>query len=431
MAFAWSAAAETPQLPIAALTRETDLAALIWQTNPDVRQAVFAEGQAAADLKRSELLPNPAVDLGQTSVPTGIGKWPDGTDFFHAPAQVVGVTQPIDFSKRGLRRSRALIGVRLARLQTLDIHKQRTADLLAVVGKLAISQLRLQLWQEQADVVRELVRVTALTAKEGFAAPLDYEKLLLEQGRLQTLFDMARIAREQARNDWTGLTLVAAPNLTNADAERIIDRLARLPRIWPNEQAQLTRLPHYQTLLLQRQQAGVDRTIADRLWIPDVGVRLAYTLDTLPGNILHSLAWSLNGPIPVFQAGQAEVIDADARQAGYTAALQSQETALTFNEANLRQRAVMLAQGLISLQQERLPAARATLARLQIALKARGIPLSDLIQVRRTYLDLEGVRVDLLEQLNTTLVEYRRLLAWQLPDPVASPSPSQPEKETP
>ncbi|MBC7545362.1 MAG: TolC family protein [Candidatus Sericytochromatia bacterium] len=416
---AW-AAATVP--PVVALTSEPALAALIWAQNPDVRQAAFAERQSLADLRRSELFPNPLVDVGQLSLPTGLGFMPEGTNLFHAPAQYVGVTQPVDFTKRPLRQARAQYGVRLAHWQTLDMHKQRTADLLAVVGRLAISQLRLQLWHEQTVVVQELVRLSALTAKEGFTAPLDHEKLLLEQGRLQTLADLARITREQARNDWAMLTLTQAPELQSGEAERIMDRLAHLPVQWPDPTVQLDHLPQRRMLELQRSQAGVDLAIAKQLWVPDVGVRVAYTFDTLPGNIPHSLAWSVSGPIPVFQAGEAETIDAQARSEAYTVALQAQASTTAFNEANIRQRATLLSQGLVTLRSERLPAARATLARLQTALTARGIPLTDFIQVRRTYLDLEGVRVDLLEQLHTALVDYRRLLAWQLPDPLLSPA---------
>jgi cobalt-zinc-cadmium efflux system outer membrane protein len=405
------------------------LADLIWQQNPDVRQTALAEVQAEADLTRQQQLPNPVVDAGQISLPTGIGFMPQGTSLFAAPAQFLGITQPVDVARRSLRQDRARAGVQQARWQTIAIHKQRTADLMGVAIRLAVAQLRLRLWQEQTDVVRELVRLTALTAKEGFAAPLDLEKLLLEQGRLQTLLDGARLSVNQARTDWTALTLQAPPTVDEAAAARLIDTLAELPKAWPDAKELLQQLPQRQILVLQGRQAATDFAIAKRLWVPDVGVRLSYTYDTLPGNIPHSLGWSVSGPIPVFQAGQAEALEAESRIATAKMTLDALDRTTRLTEASLRSRAILVQHTLQALDKERLPAARATMARLEKALRARGIPLTDLIQVRRTYLDMEGVRVDLLEQLSKTLVDYRQLLAWQLPDPpLARPTPPRSEE---
>jgi cobalt-zinc-cadmium efflux system outer membrane protein len=410
---------------------DTTLATLIWQQNPDVRQTALAEAQAEAELRRQGQLPNPTIDVGQVSVPLMIGAMPEGTDFFHAPAQFLGVTQPFDLVKRPFRLSQAQAGLRQAQWQTIATHKQRTADLLVVAVRLAVARLRVQLMQEQTDAVRELVGLTALTAKQGFAAPLDYEKLLLEQGRMQMLYDGARVSLNQARSDWTSLTLQPPPELDERAAEALVDRLAQLPTAWPDVERQLRQVPQRQVLLSQDRQAADDMAIARRLWVPDLGVRVAYTYDTLPtGNIPHSVAWSVTAPIPVFQAGQAEAMEAEGRLATATMALDALDRNTRLSEAALRSRAELVHHTLVTLEKERLPAARATMTRLQTALKARGIPLTDLIQVRRTYLDMEGIRVDLLEQLSTTLVDYRRLLAWQLPDPPVSRPTLPPDEES-
>lgn len=425
-----SSALAAPASPANVLTDEDALARLIWAQNPEVRQARLAEGMALADVARAGRLSNPTVDLGAGTVPLGgkVINYP-GMDspsasnynpplpFGMGPNFTVGITQPYELGKRGLRLDRAQVGLSLARLQTLDVHKQRTADAMAAGVRLAAAELRMALLERQLSSVRDLVAITQLSAREGFLAPLDAEKLQLEAGRLQTLLDTARLARETARLDWTRLTLTPPPALSPQDAEAAFTRLAALPDRWPDARAQADASPLLRLLTLQRQQAGLDLTLAERMRLPDLAVRLGYTYDTLPGNPVQYMGASVAFNVPVFQTGQAEHTEAASRQALLDTTAQSLATSVTQQEAAIRGRAEQLKRTLEMVQGPRLGAARATLSRLEKALRARGIPLSDVIQVRRTVLDLEADRVDLLEQLGSTLVDYRRLLAWRLPDP--------------
>lgn len=432
---AWTSLGPSPALAepagaAAVLTNEDVLAKLIWAQNPEVRQARLAEGMAQADIERARRLANPTVDLGAGTVPLGgkVINYP-GMDtpaaanynpplpFGMGPNFTVGITQPYELGKRGVRLDRAQVGLSLARLQTLDLHKQRTADAMGAGVRLAAAELRMALLERQLASVRDLVDITRLSAKEGFAPPLDAEKLQLEQGRLQTLLDTARLARETARLDWTRLTLTPPPAIGPQDAEAVFTRLTALPARWPDVRTQADASPMLRLLALQRQQAGLDLTLAERMRLPDLAVRLGYTYDTLPGNPVQYMGASVAFNVPVFQTGQAERTEAASREALLAGTSESLATSVAQQEAAIRARAVQLTHTLDTVQTQRLAAARATLARLEKALRARGIPLSDVIQVRRTVLDLEADRVDLLEQLGATLVDYRRLLAWRLPDP--------------
>lgn len=396
------------------------LARLIWTHNPEVRQARFAVQEARTELLRLRPLANPTVDLGTTGVP--VGPQPAGIDWLNAPAASLELVQPFDLGKRPLRLDRAEAGVQHSRWQLLDLYHQRTADLLAVQVRLAATQLRLDLLGRQVASVQELARITGLSAREGFSPPLDREKLEVEIGRIQQLHDAAQLERDQVIAEWSRLVLDLPPPLSSREAQALMTRLAALPSSWPDAAALVDQAPARRILTTQKQQAAYDGQLANLAWLPDIGLKLAYTYDSLAGNPPHSLSGGLTAELPVWQAGEADRQSASLRQEALTSALRTQQDVTLQQARALERRMTTLARMLAQLQDQRLPAANATLQRLETALKARGLPLTDVIQVRQSVLDLESDRLDLLEHLGMALVDYRRLLAWDLPDPEDDPS---------
>ena len=402
---------------------ERVLAELIWQKNPEVRQARLAEKQAAGDVVRASLLSNPTLELSAGNAPltSTVVNYPHDASNpplppGYGPQYSVGFAQPYEWGKRGLRHQQAVLAQDSARIAALALHKERTADLLQVLVRLAASELRTEHLRLQLASVDDLMRITRLSAKEGVVAPLEAEKLSIEQGRLQTLQESARLSTEEARVDWERLTLQPAPELDAKEAEAVLARLNRLPEAWPGPEARDHSLQWRQLSLADRQ-AQTALTLADRLRMPDVTFGLAYTTSRLPGDPQHAVSSTLSFGLPVFHAGQAERLEAQNQLEGARLAGEHWRERVLREEDALRRRAVSLTQMLARLQQTRLASAQSTLVRLDRALAARGIPLSEVIQVRRAVLDMESERVEMLEQLGSTLVEYRRLLAWNLPDP--------------
>lgn len=402
---------------------ENVLAELVWQQNPEVRQARLAEQQAVADVVRASRLSNPTLELsaGNTPLTGAVVNYPNDASNpplppGYGPQYSVGISQPYEWGKRGLRQQQAVLAQDAARIAALALHKERTADLLQVLVRLAASELKTEHLRQQLASVDDLMRITRLSAKEGMVAPLEAEKLSIEQGRLQTLLDSARLGTDEARMDWERLTLQPAPVLDAKEAEAVLARMNRLPEAWPGPDVLEGSVQRRQFGLAERQ-AQTALSLADRLRMPDVTVGLAYTTSRLPGDPQHAVSSTLSFGLPVFQAGQAERLEAESQLEGAKLARDHWRVRVLREEDALRRRAVTLTQMLARLQETRLAGARSTLSRLDRALAARGIPLSEVIQVRRAVLDMETERVEMLEQLGSTLVEYRRLLAWNLPDP--------------
>lgn len=398
----------------------TELARLVWRQNPEVQQARLALREARTEAWRVRPWTNPTVDLGATGVP--IGPQPDGVDWLNAPAATLEVVQPFDLGKRPLYQDRAEAGVQLSRWSLHDLYRSRTADLLAIQVRLAATRLRIDLLDRQVASAQELARITGLSAQEGFSPPLDREKLDVEIGRLQQLRDTAQLDQDEALADWSRLVLDLPPPLTSQEAQGLMLRVAALPPSWPNAMALIERSPAHNVLAVQYQQAVYDGRLAELAWLPDIGLKVAYTYDSLAGNPPHSFAGGLTADLPVWQVGEADRRSATIRQEALSMALRAQQEGTLRQAKALEGRMVTLARLLAQLQDQRLPAANATLQRLETALKARGLPLTDVIQVRQSVLDLESDRLDLLERLGTALVDYRRLLAWDVPEPEDDPS---------
>lgn len=417
---AWAAPVPQPADP---LLDEARLGALLWERNPEIRRAAQAQGFALTEVERAGTLDNPEADLGIASLPLvgTLAKNPEDPDeeapWNRASNFTVSLTQPLDLWRRDLRVSHAEIGVALARQETRALFQERTADLLGVVARLGAERRRVALLESQLASLDELRRLSAVGVRETFVPALELEKLNVEAGRLRSQRDQAMVSLEEARSDWTLLTRTEAPELDARRAADVLAHLARLPEAWPDERALLAAAAPQRQLRLRRDQAQTELAIAERRGLPDVALRFGYTYDTLAGNVLHSVQSGLTLGLPVWNAGQLDRRDAQLQlrtleeSAGATL-----EQDLARGRA-LRSRARELDGILARLQSTHLSAARATLARVEEAAKKRLLPLSDTIQLRRTVLDLEGDRVDLQERLAATLLAYRRLLAWRLPEP--------------
>lgn len=402
---------------------DRELADLIWRYNPDLQQARLAEAQAEAEVLRSKQLANPTLGLSLGGVPLSdrVVNYPNDSSnpplpFGYGPQYGVEISQPLEWGKRSLRQEQARLSREGVRLATRMLHQERTADLMQVLLRLASAQLRVDLMRQQQASVEELLRITRLSAREGFVPPLDAERLEIELGRLQVLLESALLDVDEARVAWSRLTLQAAPQLSASEAEGLLARMNQLPSAWPDTEALSQHLQQRQYALEQRQ-GETALKLADRQRLPDVSLGLGYAYSTHPGDAVHGLMSTLSVDLPVFQAGQAERLEAESRLSAARIGEQHWKDRLKREEEALRQRAIRLQQMLTRLQATPLNSARLTVTRLERALSARGLPLSEVIHARRSVLEMESERLDLREQLGSALLDYRRLLAWNLPEP--------------
>lgn len=397
------------------------LGRLIWQQNPEVYQARLGLAQNRSELLRASLWQNPTLQAGAASIPLSrrmlnTPNYPNNPlDPLVGPNLNISFSQPVEFGKRDLRIQRYRYTLKVAEKNLELLYYQRVADLAEVLVQMGVSCLRQELLTAQVAALEGLLQNVRLSVEKGFAPPLDAERLALELGRLQVDKDAEQLTFQGLGSEWARLTLSVAPMLTPAEANVIVARWCT-PPAFPT-MGSLT-LPQQSLLEAQQAETKLDLELAQRMAWPDPTFEMGYAYDSLPtGNVMHSLSTSIALEIPVWQYGQAEARSA----VGYMAEIKQQQAALqahlAFQAPALQQRMLTLQKNIQNVQEHRLVLARGTLQRYEQALNARGITLNDLIQTRRTVLDLESERLELLEQMGLTLVNYSRLTHWNLPKP--------------
>lgn len=421
---AWAEASPpSPSSQTAEASQELDAAALgnlIWAHNPDVDQARLALAQNRTDVLRASLWQNPTIQAGVGNMPLSrmMLSSPNYSnpplDPLVGPNLNVSISQPVEFGKREVRIQRYRQSLSVAQKALELLYYQRVTDLAEVLVLMAVSRLRQELLSAQLASLRSLYENVSLSVEKGFSPPLDAERLSLEIGRLQVNSDAEQLSLQGLKNQWSRLTLTVAPALTQAQAQAIIARWCQPPTRWPTRFA----LPQQAVIEAQQAETRLDLELAKRMAWPDPAFQMGYTYDSLPtGNVMHTLNTSVSLPMPVWQYGQADAQAALGHLEELKHLQRALEANLTFQEPSQRQQILTLQKNIQDLETQRLVLARATLQRYEQALNAHGMTLGDVIQTRRTVLDLESERLDLLQQLGLALVDYRRLTNWNLPEP--------------
>lgn len=414
--------------------RPANLARLIWSQNPELQQARAELIQDRAELLKSTQWQNPTLQAGVGTIPlsrmvlTSPNYQNAPLDPLTGPSLNVSFSQPVEFGKRDLRvqRYRQALQASLQNLRLL--YQQRLADAEENLIRAAISRLRRQLLLEQLKALEALSANVKLSVSKGFAPPLDAERLELEQGHLQVDIDAEEITQSSLRAQWAKLTLSPAPVLSLNQSEAIVHAWCQAPARWPDK----IPLPQQAALSARQDEAQSDLELAHRMAWPDPNFQIGYTYDSsTQGSVVHSLGTSVSINLPIWQSGQSEALAAQGQLQEIELQRRSLQASLSYQEPALRQQIETLARNLAELQNHRLVLARATLARYTQALDAHGLTLTELIQTRRTVLDLEGQRLDLLQQLGLALVDYRRLTAWNLPEPQLEAPSAAPGEEKP
>ena len=384
-----------------------DLAAAIDQGDPHLARAGLDVALARADQRRSRLFENPSLDAGSAVAvgplnPSTISRWED------TPQSTVGLSYRFLLGKRGPRRSRADAAAAAAASAFVGLRRERALELGRVLGRLALETLRSEALDRFRREGTETLKLTEARLSSGFATPLDVDRMQVEEARL----DQQRIAStaelETARADCT--SLVGRPCLPFPSAEEARTFLRRWATSPAPEPSAVARRADIRALEEEARSAEAALRLAEALRIPDPTLRLGYTRDqqTLGGAQPHMLGLSLSLPLPVFDHGQADIIEANARQ---KAAREERDRLVLAGEARVTSLRAALDAHLarqVLLEKEGIPRAESVVQSLTRAASARLISLTDVIQARRA---LNELVMDETESLGDAFATYLDLLA--------------------
>lgn len=391
---------------------------LVRRRSPGLQADLLAADVARAEARQARLLGNPVLDATWATIPIGETN-PSNlrAPLASIPSYSFGLSYTFPLGKRGPRVDR---GDALAEgwAHASDASALgRALDLARVLGKSAVTRLRIDGLRSLAAQQRAVIDIARTRLAQGFGTPLDIDRLEIELSRSEQQVLVAE-ADEQV-----GLTACAAyvglPCRGIASAEDARALIVAWAKRATEGVPHVEKRPDIRALDAFQRASIAEASLARAQAMPDPTVRFGYTYDqfTISGNQGNSLNLSLSFPLTIFDHGQASLQAAEARRAR----IESQR-ALTVSTTTTR---VTALRELLRLQQKRqtaieatLPRARAVLDDLQRAANGRLIPFTDVIQARRTLDELLVEEADSYGDSFQTSVDLVAELG-----PASSPSP--------
>jgi cobalt-zinc-cadmium efflux system outer membrane protein len=369
-----------------------DLAALmglVARSSPVVSGELLAVDLARAEVRQSRLIGNPTIDgtwgtipVGDTN-PSGLGS-PLG----EVPYYSLGASYTFPIGKRGPRQARAAALEQSARAGATATARAIALELTRTLGDAAIATLRIDGLRGLVSQEKGSIELAQSRLSGGFGTPLEVDRLEIELGRTEQLL----LANEAEMRD--SLATCAATLGVPCEPFPSSDEARAYLDAWVSRaeaaSGPIDERPDVRALVAAERAASAETDLAKAQALPDPTVRLGYTFDqfVVSGNQRHSLNLSLSLPLPIFDWGQAQRDAADARRTRLAAQRERVTTVA-------RVRTTALRRALESHQKRReviakmmLPRARLVVADLEKAASTRLIPLTDVIQARRTLSEL-------------------------------------------
>ena len=393
---------ETAALNLSALPTPEALAELLWNRSPDLSQARTRLGAAQADVRRSLVLPNPSLDLSWNTIPVGTTNPPGLEDpLTHVPNYAVSLSSLVEIAKRGPRQRAARNGFTAVELDAYELLRQHYFDLVDRIAEVASAEIRVGALSDLAGDAARLEDIQSERAKRGDAAGLDVDRARLEEEKY-----VANLGDEKRK---LADALLECSRVVGVRCEPFADR-DRAARFLSERQAipagtgDFDQRPDLRSLTAQEESARASLQLAHNKRIPDPTVRAGYVYDQFveAGNQRNSVLVGVSVPLPVFDRGQGDAIEAAANLE-----VASRTRALLRAQAE-RDASQLAAQGAdvekqrLVLHDRSIPLARTLVRTLDSAIQRGGASLQDLLLARRTLgellldsadLDLQAFRI--------------------------------------
>jgi cobalt-zinc-cadmium efflux system outer membrane protein len=391
-----SPSATAPAAPIATLLADPSaLVAWLKRMNPDVRAAVSRVGQADAQVGASRAWQNPTLDLGLNNI--AIGRLNRSTP---PPARAdtlsysIGVSQTFELGKRGPRVQAA----KLRRDATGEEYRSTllglVSDARAAMTRVAYLGARQHILEDGLVSAQSMADLTKIRLDRGDVSGVDQARLLLDVDRVERDVADNRSDLEDALADCEALLF--APCQADAATLDAAEKSAG-QTTYDDLEGAISKRPDLRALRLQQQAAVAEATMHRRSAIPDPTIGVAYTRDyyEAAGATPYSVGVSASIPVPFFDHGQYQALEADHRADELTAVLQSTQRHAASDARSLVIRRRVLLGKLENIQRAALPRSKEVVDSTTVAYQRGQISLTDLLIARREHASL------LLEEADT------------------------------
>jgi outer membrane protein, heavy metal efflux system len=393
--------ATPPDLPAALdlghMPDDAMLAQLLWGRSPDLVAARAKIATARGDVVRSKLLPNPSLDASWNTIPVGKTNPPGlSAPLDNVPNYAFSLSELVEIAKRGPRQRAARSALDAATLDAYELLRQRWYDLRERIAEVAAARVRVAALTDLQTDAHRLTELQRARAARGDTAGLESDRAALEEIKYQANLSDERQKLSEALVACAHVAGVPCQPFTDASqASAYLENGIVRP-----ESEDLEARPDLRSLAAQQQSAEASLELARNRRIPDPTLRLGYVRDqfTIAGNQENSLFAGVTVPLPVFDRGQA-----DAMQAAASAGAASRTRSLLLAQAERDEEALATQSRDVearrrALQDSSLPLARHLVETLDRAVQQGGASLSELLLARRTLgeLLLDSADVQLL-----------------------------------
>ncbi len=392
----------TPPPPAARLTLHQALTAA--RDNSAVALARHALSAARADVLSADHAPAPVLSAKAASIDlqNGIG----GGNLI--TRKRIDKSIGIDWTwergnKRALRTQAAKAAAQAAQADVEDVQIQQLQAALSAYYDLLAAQERLQETREIEHSMAELDRLAARRVKAGDLAEQDAARTRIEAERARTDTQSAELAREQAALALAQFT-ARGPDLEASTADWPAQTEGPAPggdlAAWVESRADVRAA----VARVQAAQAALDN--AQALRKADVTIGASY--DHFPGTSTRLLELRAQFPLQWGYRFDGEIGRALAEQSQAQEALEKTRRLALLDLQSLRQAAANAAQRAAGYESGILPRARQVAQSAELAYTKGAIPLTDLLDARRT------LRATTLEALSARLDYAKAQGNWLL-----------------
>lgn len=357
---------------------------IVRHRSPALQSELLAADIARADAHQARLLGNPVLDATWGTIPVGKTN-PANLDspLTNVPNYSIGASYTFPLGKRGPRQERGNALAEAASHAAETSVRNAAIEFARVLGRLAVTRLRIDGVRNLVVQQQGVLDIARTRLQQGFATPLELDRLEIDLNRYE---QQVLVNETTEKADLTTCALYAGkscrPVASAEDARALI--LAWTKRAH-GDTPPLEQRPDFRALAAYQKAAIAETALSRAQVIPDPTVRLGYMYDQfqISGNQVHSLNVTLTLPVTVFDRGQAQIEAAEARRTR----IELQRSLLRTSSQNR----ITALRELLRLQEARqeaitktLPRVRAMLEDLQRAANGRLVPLTDVLQARRT-----------------------------------------------
>lgn len=401
-----------PAAPIATLL--ADPAALVaWLTkmNPDVHAASARVAQASAQVGASKVWQNPTLEVGVNNVVVGrFNRAAPGLKRADVLSYSVGLAQTFELGKRGPRSEAA----KLRRAATAEEYRSTllglVSDARSAMTRVAYLGVRQHILEDSLASAQSMAALTKIRLDRGDVSGVDHARLLLDAERVERDVADNRSDLQDALADCEA-TLFAPclADSTSLDAaERSAGGLFRASDL----NALIARRPDLQALRYQQRAALSEATLHRRSSIPDPTLGVTYTRDyyEAAGSQPYTIGVSASIPLPLFDHGQYQALEAEHRATELSAVVQSTERHAASDARSLLIRREVLQHKLENIQNAALARSKEVVDSTTTAYERGQISMTDLLIARREHASLLLEEADTRFALFSVENELRRAL---------------------